>query len=354
MALFSKCVENVRDLRNLDSGGKMIKVLFYSPVEDMKLFEYTGFYRMDQMAMNSLGWNITFTNNLRKVARPKDYDILFTYFWTYSAFALIIAKFFGKTTISTGGADDLDPIFNSSRKKYFTRKIFFLICYLFSDSVLAVSNKDAENMSKIIRRGKKISVSRHPLENVYPNKSNKTEYISTVAWMVPIANVQRKGIDRLIKVFGYMKEMERFKNFRLRIIGTEGQGSEYLREIARKNNILDIDFLGVVSEEEKMAELDASLLYGQLSEYEGFGLAALEALSSGCIVIHSGRGGLEEVVNSHGIKVNLNESDEMIAEKIALSLVNFNTDQSSLELHLGQFSIEKRAESILIASRRKR
>jgi glycosyltransferase involved in cell wall biosynthesis len=49
--------------------------------------------------------------------------------------------------------------------------------------------------------------------------------------------------------------------------------------------------------------LKRSKYYFQLSEYEGFGIGALEALASGNIVFHSGVGGLKEGMGPHGMLV---------------------------------------------------
>jgi glycosyltransferase involved in cell wall biosynthesis len=330
----------------------MVKVLFFSPVKDIKLFDYTGFYRMDRLAMESLGWEITFTNNLYDVVHSKNYDILYTYFWTHSAFALIIARVLGKRTIATGGADSLDRLYNTNILDYVIKSTLFAISFVFSDAVLVVSNKDMVNMRKIVGKRKKLIFSMHPVELNESEISVRAPHIATVAWMVPISNVKRKGVDRLIHVFNELKKIEGYEMYRLRILGTKGPGSEYLETIVNDIGVEGIDFVGVVTEEEKQRELNTARFYGQLSEYEGFGLAALEALAAGCVVVHSGRGGLQDAIGGLGIQVDLKNSDADIAAQIADWQTHHRLNQTALDDHLAQFAIAKRAQKILSAARR--
>lgn len=57
-----------------------------------------------------------------------------------------------------------------------------------------------------------------------------------------------------------------------------------------------------------------SKYFFQLSKYEGFGLAALEALASGNIIIHSNAGGLKYVVGDNGLIFNKEVTKESIDE----------------------------------------
>ena len=59
-----------------------------------------------------------------------------------------------------------------------------------------------------------------------------------------------------------------------------------------------MELKGEVSEEDKINLLKRSKYYFQLSLYEGFGLAALEALCADNILIHSGKGGLANSIYS--------------------------------------------------------
>lgn len=64
----------------------------------------------------------------------------------------------------------------------------------------------------------------------------------------------------------------------------------FIQSIINKYGLNDsIELIGEVSEEEKIAFLKRSKYYFQLSLYEGFGLAALEALCASNILIHSER-----------------------------------------------------------------
>ena len=57
------------------------------------------------------------------------------------------------------------------------------------------------------------------------------------------------------------------------------------------------------------------------SQYEGFGLPALEAQHCGCPVIVSNRGSLPEIVGENGLKLDPDDS-EMWAESLALVLTD--------------------------------
>lgn len=56
----------------------------------------------------------------------------------------------------------------------------------------------------------------------------------------------------------------------------------------------------------KISILKSSQYYFQLSQYEGFGLAALEALCAGNIIIHSGKGGLSNPIYQSQILFDIN------------------------------------------------
>src|SRR5699024_196 len=95
------------------------------------------------------------------------------------------------------------------------------------------------------------------------------------------------------QIFAELKKIPEFVDYRFVIIGRKGEGEVLVRSIIDKYNLKgSVELKGEVSEEDKINLLKQSKYYFQLSLYEGFGLAALEALCANNIIIHSGKGGL--------------------------------------------------------------
>lgn len=315
------------------------KILFYSSVSDKKLFQLTGFYSTDISILQELGYDVFLSNSYKDFLYFWKYDIAFIYFWTRGVIPAIISKIFGKKVIFTGGVDSLDKIYNKSKKNYLIKKILFKLCTMFSDANIIVSESDLKNIAATNYKIKNIFLIPHVIdfEKYKYDGTPKENMITTIAWMEAKSNVCRKGVDKLLYVF---KEfLEYGNNFELVIIGTLGAGADYLKEIAKKIGIIEkISFTGSIDEKEKIVYLKKSKIYCQLSEYEGFGIAVLEALASGNIVVHSGKGGLSSTLKSFAVKVDDIENYKNIAG--LLHELNSNYEQYSNLIKQGMIHIE--------------
>lgn len=117
-----------------------------------------------------------------------------------------------------------------------------------------------------------------------------------------------KRVDDVIKVFAQVRKKVTSK---LMMVG-DGPERHMAEELARKLGVdEDVRFVG---KQEQMEEILAvSDLFLLTSEYESFGLAALEAMAAGEVVISTNVGGLPEIVqhNITGFMANVGDVDTM-------------------------------------------
>lgn len=140
-----------------------------------------------------------------------------------------------------------------------------------------------------------------------------------------VNNVKRKGVDIALYVFSILKQNTLFSDYKFIIIGKVGEGTSYLRSLIVKYNLTnDVIITDEISETSKIDYLKRSKYYFQLSFYEGFGLAALEALVAKNIVIHSAKGGLSNPVFASGIHFNI-EHDKRIESRKLLDTLTYYT-----------------------------
>lgn len=332
------------------------RVLFYSSVKDISLMYIQKFYLLDKIILEQIGYKVTFTNSISDFFKWKKYDIVFVYFYRWGFFPGLIGRFLGKGIYFTGGIDSLDRNY-SPLKAFLIQKIFFFLCYIVSTKCFIVSNSDLKNIKQNYKflSLKKLILSYHGISvrDYYAEKESKRDsYFTTIAWMGKISNVQRKGIDLSLYIFKDLIMKEDFKDFKYYIIGKGGEGSEYLKQIVADLRLQDnVFFLGEILDEKKIAFLQDSYAYFQLSKYEGFGLAALEALAAGNVIIHSGIGGLKDVVSDFGIEVNIYDRDiSNISNYIYHSLINFSQERliSSKAYLEENFDIAKRKNDFKI------
>ena len=72
-----------------------------------------------------------------------------------------------------------------------------------------------------------------------------------------------------------------------------------------------------------------SKFYFMLSTYEGFGIAAIEALTAGCCLIHSGRGGLKDAAGEMGVQVDIEDLESLT--QTCLELYDRPLDKDEIE-----------------------
>ena len=307
------------------------KILFYSSVTQMELFDSQRFYSVDIELLENLGFEVTKTNKISSFLMFWKYDISFLYFYRWSLIPAVISRFFLKKIYFTGGIDQLEESI-TTKKEYLLQVILFKVCYLLSDKCIVVSKSDLQNIWRALKRKKlrKIYLSFHTIsfdDYFLENVSGKNNHFSTIAWMENIANVKRKGIEKSLILFQKLSGYSEFSDSKLFIIGKEGEGSVYLKKRCKSLKISNkVIFTGSISEEEKIYILKKSKYYLQLSTFEGFGIAAIEALASKNIVIHSGNGGLNETMRDFGVRINIETDFDQTIDGVLGQLNHFNLD----------------------------
>lgn len=303
-------------------------VLFYSSVKDKELFYIQRFYQIDISILEQLGYEVELSNRINDAWKFWRYDFVFAYFYRYAFFPAFIAKLFGKDTYFTGGIDALDKNLVSGRE-YNIQKWFFKFCYWVAKSCIIVSTTDDKNVRQLVK-GKKLSYSEHTIETE-PFKcelSQKENIFVTIGWQATVGNVKRKGMDTSIRLFAELNKLPEYKEAKLFILGKAGDGTKYLEDIVKELGLEGrVVFTGSVSEEQKVDYLKRSKHYLQLSVFEGFGVAALEALCAKCIVIHSGKGGLSNPIYNNGIMVDIDNPLDVMFEELKRTLASFDVDK---------------------------
>ena len=307
---------------------KKNKVCFYSSVKDISLFKTQKFYQIDISILKRMGYEVIVSNNIFDAFKFWKYNFVFAYFYRYSFFFALIALILGRRTYFTGGIDALD-IEYAGRKQYIVQKLLFILCYTIAKKCIIVSKTDLKHVEEIVGIGKsKIVFSEHSIDmtSFLCKSINKKEHIfTTIGWMGSIGNVKRKGIDKALFLFSLLKKEPFFSDCKFVLMGREGIGTTYLREIIEKLGISNsVIITGEISEQRKIDLLLKSKYYFQLSSYEGFGIAALEALIAGNIIIHSGKGGLDNPIYSKHIRVDINKDilEQIESIKMKLSIIS--------------------------------
>lgn len=323
------------------------KILFFSSVKNTESFQTQRFYQIDIEILKELGYSVIATNRISDFLQFWKYDITFIYFYRLGLIPSLLSRLFGKQVYFTGGIDDLD-LNVSTPKRYQIQKYLFKICRFLATKCFIVSNSDMNNISKLYSKiPSNIVLCYHSIDTkmFIPNQKKDPLLFTTIAWMANKGNVIRKGLDKSLLLFKYLLSKEQFFDAKLIIIGTLGDGSDYLKSYAKELGISsNVIFTGTIEESEKISFLKISQYYMQLSIYEGFGIAALEALTAQNIVIHSGRGGLADSINNHGVYIDIDNLNKENFEKIYLELISknkYNIEHTSKYVN-AKFSNEKR------------
>lgn len=328
----------------------MKTILFYSSVAKLEYFNIQAFYKIDIMLLKELGYKIETTNKLVDFIIKK-YDLSFIYFYRKGLLGAVISRLRGRSVYFTGGIDNLDKK-STSYKKFILQVLFFKLCRNFSNTCIIVSDTDLDNIRKIYRGTlpTKLILSYHTIDTMNylkPNTLKDKLLFSSIAWMGTVENVVRKGLDKSLYIFNYLLTKPEFKNSKYFIVGTEGPGTDYLKKIVLLQNLSSsVFFIGNISEVEKINLLSRSSYYFQMSLYEGFGIAALEALLSENIVIHTANGGLRHTIKDYGIIVKDTNLSKASLEKIYDSIISFDTIKlaNAKQYIKTNFSNERRLE----------
>lgn len=283
------------------------RILFYSSIKNKRMFSIQGFYRTDIKILKENGYQVLLSSTFWDFLFFWKYDISFIYFYRYGIFPAVISKFFFKKVYFTGGIDSLDLEY-AGKRNHFIQKIFFKLCNFLSDTSIIVSKADFKNIQYIYKKNripKNFELSFHVIDfdsYKYTFTNEKQKIMTTIAWMLREENVFRKGVDKTVDVFESLIKLD--NDWKLIIIGPKGEGSKIIENLIKEKGIENSVFLtGSISEEEKINYLKKSTIYLQLSIYEGFGIAAIEALAAGNVVFHSGKGGLKEGIADFGVNV---------------------------------------------------
>lgn len=123
---------------------------------------------------------------------------------------------------------------------------------------------------------------------------------------------RRKGLEYLLEAFASLRRVG-FDNFKLKIAG-RGDATERLRELVRKRDIPDVEFLGILSKDDLVkAYRSADAVVAPSIGGEGFNRTIAEARSCGTLVVCTDIKGQNEAIGDdlHDFMAKPSDSDSL-------------------------------------------
>lgn len=301
-----------------------MKIVFYCNTTSDAL-KTVGFYRQNIEALNDIASELVICTRYRDI--PKDFDVMFVYWWTYALFPVIKARLKNRAVIISGAYNFELPKYSGS-VDYLSRPLYQRILIRLATKLATLNLVNSEYERKQIVDFFRIancevsylSYSEELLESksVIPSERIRKlkeagqldSFIFNICWLEE-SNLLRKGVFELLQAFSKTLQTDDRGQY-LVCAGREGDG---LKKFQSAVNDLDISkrviHLGEITEEEKQYLLQSCMIYAQPSKYEGFGLATLEAAVSGAPVIAVDVGAVREVVRDCGLYVDGNDISDI-------------------------------------------
>lgn len=166
------------------------------------------------------------------------------------------------------------------------------------DSLTAVSDAASEYVRNMTNR--EIIIVPNGIELSKYTKNNKTKIkdmpMKKILYLGRLE--KRKGIEFLIDAFKELKK--KYPNVCLDIAGS-GAKQKYLERYVKQGKISDIQFLGYVSEQDKIKLMANADLYCSPAPYgESFGIVLLESMAVGVPIVAGNNAGYSGVLTDKG------------------------------------------------------
>lgn len=269
----------------------------------------------------------------------RKHDLAFCWFGNiWSFLAVIFSKIWRKKTVIVAGGHDVAnvPEIHYGLAQHKIMKHFTRFALTSADLVLPVS-KTAENRLFNLAKPKQScmiynAVDIHPKPQMY----SKKKQVLTVG-MISRKSSLVKGHHTFINVARYLPEIP----FIL-----YGQNKDGTIDVLRKQAPENVRIIEHSTRDDLYDLYAESLIYGQFSYDESFGVTVAEAMAYGCTPVVCDSGALGEVIGNSGYKIS-GHNPEIIAEQLKKifmteAQINYKAIERSKE-----FSKEKRKQKLL-------
>ncbi len=314
-----------------------------------EMFETVEFYKVDIEILRSLGHEVVLAGDFKSL--DKTADLYYCWWWTYAFYPLAQSLMKGRPVIVTG-AFDYDTCYKvipglSYLDRPFWQKVLMRFALRFATRNLFISECEHKLVTD------HLSVN-HPIlcplaidtSYYHPEPEPAGNYFFTVCWSSP-TNAIRKCLDSIVAAFAEVCKTR--PDLRLVMAGKKGGHFDTLVALARKAGVEDrIDFVGMISNEEKLRRYRQCVAYVQPTLFEGFGHAIGEAIACGAKVITSSSGAVPEVAGSYARFVTPNDVTELAGAMLELAATPVDPARQQAQLrHIeDNFSIAKRREHL--------
>lgn len=248
----------------------------------------------------------------------REYDIIHVHLFP-AQYYTVIAKILSFSKIkliftehNTGNSRMDNPRFRSLER--FIYKGFSKIVCITQEVKNSLINKLKLNKDKLFVINNGINI--QEISNAIPENRINFGYSECEKLLIMVAGFrEQKDQDTVIKSLSMLPS-----NYKLILVG-DGIRRENLQSLVQELNLQNrVNFLGIRTDVYRLIKMsDIAILS---SHWEGFGLAAAEAMACGKPTIASNVGGLAQVVNNGGLLFEKGNSTDLKRQIISLEDIN--------------------------------
>jgi glycosyltransferase involved in cell wall biosynthesis len=280
-----------------------MKICFFAKVSDRQILETVRFYADDIQILRELGHEVVIATSFAEV--PFDCDLYFVWWWTWAFLPLAKAFLARKPMVITGVFNYETPpkgFRTSYVERPFWQQILLQLALRSVRANVFISEFERQQvMAKLAVRNPVFLPLSIDVQKYKPLPGAAKSNLLSIAWSGQV-NALRKCLPQIIEAFARVAPLH--PEVRLVMAGRQGEYHPELVVLAQRLGVSDrIDFLGVISEEDKIRLMQTCAVYMQPTLFEGFGQAQAEAMACGAAVVSSPVGAVPEVVGQTGLLV---------------------------------------------------
>jgi glycosyltransferase involved in cell wall biosynthesis len=323
-------------------------VCFFAKVGDPQEIETIEFYAQDVSFLKDLGYRVRIATRLRDLFDHPVDDLYFCWWWTWAFFPVAIAKSFRKPAIVTG-------TFNHHLyrgRPLHQRKLIAWAARRASANVF-VSQLERDAVTRLIPDTRLPTVSPHTVDTADYIPNAARDFLRDPNLLLSVVHLDggnsiRKCVAESIRALARLAQTR--PDIRLIIAGERGSDYPGLAGLADELGVRErVVFPGRVTREEKIRLMQRCAIYLQLSTFEGFGLAGLEAMACGAPVVTSPVGAVPEVGGDAVVYVNGQAPDAIavaVDELLGADERRIELGRSARRRAVQEFPLERRRHDL--------